>query len=115
MFSLTSVPGMPEFNLMSLLHGTEEIFIEKPLEAGTKYTVQEHLMDFQDKGSGALLVIDSEVRESETKVLQSTVRSSMFIVGKGGFGHKGFITMSKYPEPPKRQPDFVAEEKTMLN
>ena len=62
-----------------------------------------------------MLVIDSEIREGDTGILQSTVRTSCFIVGIGGFGHKGVVSMPPYPDPPQRLPDHVAEEKTGEN
>ena len=115
MQELLDVPGMPEFNLMKLLHGSEDVFIEKPLSPGKTYVMQEYIKDWQDKKSGALMILDTEIREKDTNTLQSTVRTSLFIMGQGGFGHKGFVKMPAYPEPPKRQPDFVAEEVTNVN
>ena len=44
--NITEVPGLPEFNPMSLLHGTEDVFIEKPLVPGTKYIVTDKFKDF---------------------------------------------------------------------
>ena len=64
--NITEVPGLPEFNPMSLLHGTEDVFIQKPLEPGTKYIVTDKFKDFQDKGSGALMIVDSEIREKDS-------------------------------------------------
>jgi acyl dehydratase len=42
------------------------------------------------------------------------VRSSLFIRGVGGFGHKG-IVKNPFPEVPKRAPDMTVEEKTTSN
>ena len=92
-----SIPGLPEFNPMTLLHGTEDVFIEQPIKPDTKYVVQEEIKDFQDKKSGALMVIDTQIRESDTNALQSTVRTGLFIMGQGGFGHKGVVDMPKHP------------------
>ena len=86
---------------MQLLHGEETITIEKPLKHDTKYVVQEKIVDLQDKGKGAVLIFDAEIREAETKALQSTVRSSLFVRGIGGFGHKGTVK-NPFPEIPKR-------------
>lgn len=68
----------------------------------------------QDKGKGAVLIFDAEVREADTKELQSVVRSSLFVRGIGGFGYKGKVK-NVFPEIPKRQPDLVAEEPTTKN
>lgn len=109
-----SVPGLPAFNPMMLLHGEEEITVHAPLMADTKYTVHEKIADVQDKGKGGLLIFDSEIFETETKKLQSVVRSSLFVRGLGGFGHKGTIKQV-YPKAPKRAPDMSKEEKTSPN
>ena len=42
------------------------------------------------------------------------MRSGFFIVGQGGFGHKGIVE-TRYPEPPQRQPDLLTEEKIPKN
>jgi len=60
------------------------------------------------------LIFDAEVREADTKELQSVVRSSLFVRGIGGFGYKGKVK-NVFPEIPKRQPDLVAEEPTTKN
>ena len=109
-----NVPGMPAFNPMMLLHGEESVIAHKPLVPGTTYEVQEKIADLQDKGKGALLIFDSELRDIESKELVSTVRSSLFIRGMGGFGYKGTV-QTAYPKAPKRKPDVVREEKTEKN
>lgn len=65
----------------------------------------------QDKGKGAVLIFDAEIREKETNLLQSTVRSSLFVRGLGGFGYKGTVK-NPFPAIPKRAPDMTKEEKT---
>ena len=70
--------------------------------------------DFQDKGKGALLILDNEIRDAETNELCVTVRMSLFIRGIGGFGYKGTIK-TEYPKNPKRAPDMIKEEKTVKN
>lgn len=109
-----SVPGLPAFNPMMLLHGEEEVTIHAPLMVDTKYTVKESIADVQDKGKGGLLIFDSEIYETETNKLQSVVRSSLFVRGLGGFGHKGTIKQV-FPKPPKRAPDMSKEEATSPN
>lgn len=106
-----TIPGMPSFNPMMLLHGEESITIEKPVEPGMTYVVEENIADLQDKGKGGLLIFDAKIKEKETGELVSTVRSSLFIRGIGGFGHKGTV-VTKYPKPPKRAPDMEKEEVT---
>ena len=108
------IPGVPPFNPMMLLHGEEQVTFEKPLQAGAKYIVEESAVDFQDKGKGALLIFDAKILEAESRDLVSTVRSSLFVRGIGGFGYKGTVK-SSIPKAPKRDPDFVKEEPTQKN
>lgn len=42
------------------------------------------------------------------------MRSSLFVRGLGGFGHKGTIK-NVFPEIPKRAPDMTCEETTNSN
>lgn len=109
-----SIEGIPPFNPMTLLHGEESITMYKPLKTNGKYMIKEKVADLQDKGKSFILVFDSEIREADTKDLTAVVRSSLFVRSKGGFGHKGTIK-NKYPDIPKRNPDFVGEETTSKN
>ena len=68
----------------------------------------------QDKGKGAVLMFDAEIREKATGEMQSVVRSSLFVRGIGGFGYKGTVK-NPFPKIPKRAPDMVSEEKTTDN
>ena len=108
------IPGLPEFNPMQLLHGEEAVICHKKLEPGVKYHVQEKIVDVQDKGKGALAIFDTDITNTETKELATTVRTSLFIRGIGGFGHKGTVS-TKYPKIPKRAPDAERDEPTNKN
>ena len=108
------IPGIPPFNPMQLLHGEETITIEQPLKTDTKYVVQEKIVDLQDKGKGSVLIFDAEIREVATNALQSTVRSSLYVRGLGGYGYKGSVK-NPFPAIPKRAPDMSVEEKTTKN
>lgn len=63
------IPGIPPFNPMMLLHGEEQINFNQPVKVDTKYIIQEKMVDMQDKGKGGVLIIDSEIREAESKEL----------------------------------------------
>jgi hypothetical protein len=83
------IPGFPKFNPMSLLHGEESVTFIKPIEPDVKYNVTDKVADIQDKGKGALLVVDGEIKNAETGEHVATVQTSLFIRGLGGFGYKG--------------------------
>lgn len=99
---------------MHLLHGEEQVTFNTPLKVDTKYIVQERMLDIQDKGKNALLIVESEIREVETKVLQSTIRTSLFVRGIGGFGYKGTVK-NQFPKAPTRAPDMTQAEITTKN
>jgi hypothetical protein len=85
------VPGMPEYNLMMGLHGEETLFFHKPMQVGKTYSMQETVVDMQDKGSAGLLILDIEIREADSQDLCVTIRMGLFLRGLGGFGYKGTI------------------------
>merc|ERR1711957_1112921 len=99
------IEGMPKFNPMMILHGEESVYFIKPIESGVKYSVTDKVSDIQDKGKGALLVIDGEIRIAETGEHVCTVQFSLFIRGLGGFGYKG-KGGKVYPTAPKRASDI---------
>jgi len=108
------IEGVPKFNPMMILHGEESVYFIKPIESGVKYTVTDKVSDIQDKGKGALLVIDGEIRIAETGEHVCTVQFSLFIRGLGGFGYKG-KGGKVYPAAPKRASDIEIEDKTEEN
>lgn len=99
---------------MMLLHGEEQLTIHEPVKTDTKYIIQEKMVDLQDKGKGGVMIVDSEITDSSTNKLQSVTRTSLFVRGLGGFGHKGTIK-NPFPAVPKRAPDMVKEEPTTKN
>ena len=59
--------------------------------------------------------VEASITDSVTKDLMATVITNLYVRGAGGFGHKGHMK-SKIPKAlPKREPDFVTEEKTTPN
>ena len=107
-----SIPGFPDFNPMMLLHGEEHLEILGKIEGEKEYTVQEKIIDCQDKGKITILMIEAQIRDSEKGQVVAKVVTSIVIRGVGGYGHKGTIKI-KYPTAPKdRKPDLSFETKT---
>lgn len=109
-----SVPGMPTFNPMMLLHGEESLEVHKPIEPDMVLAVQETLVDLQDKTKATVMVIQTDAVDKESGDLIFRVITNLFIRGIGGFGNKGKIKIS-IPPAPKTNPDHVIEEKTLPN
>lgn len=110
----STIPGMPSFNPMMLLHGEESLEILKPIEPEMNLIIQESIADLQDKKKATVMVVLTEAKDKETGEVVFRIYSNLFIRGIGGFGHKGTIKNS-FPSAPKRQPDHVSTEKTTKN
>lgn len=82
---LTSFPGLPSFNPMSLVHGEESLTIHRKPEIGAEYEITEKIVDCQDKKSGAMIVMETQIKRKQTDQVDATVLSGMFIRGLGGW------------------------------
>ena len=112
--AMTSVPGMPSFNPMMLLHGEEKLEVYSPIQADTTLSVAESVYDLQDKGKATVMVILSEIKDKETGELKAKIYMTLFIRGIGGFGNKGKY-QNPLPNAPKTAPHKSSEEKTDAN
>eukprot|EP00347_Sterkiella_histriomuscorum_P000094 403377208 len=105
-----STPGLPEFNPIMILHGSEEVNIIKPLEPGRKYKVTERAKDVQDKGKMTIVVGESVVSAAENdQDIYAVVTGQTIIRGLGGFGFKGATKLTVYPTKPNDPPTFTTE------
>src|SRR6266851_3956337 len=75
-----------DFDRALLVHAEQAFELHRPLPvAGTSRAVAT-VRGIYDKGSGALVVIESEAVDAATGEPLVTARSSTFIRGEGGFG-----------------------------
>jgi acyl dehydratase len=96
------LPGC-DINLAQVVHGSQEIVVEKPLPAdasGLKLTTR--ISDVWDKGKAAIIVQEAEARDANGDLVYTT-RSSIFVKGEGGFG--GDRGPTNKTELPERTPD----------
>ena len=98
------------FNPTMLLHGEQDLVLHKPVPARAKVENTGRVSDVYDKGKGALVVVETEIRD-ESGALLCTNRFSAFIRGEGGFG--GESGPAPGNEAPARDPDHVAESTTL--
>jgi len=91
------MPGV-DVDLLSALHGRQELTIHKPLPASGAVTATSRIADVYDKGSAAIIV-------TETSTEYFTSRISIFVKGEGGFG--GSRGPSATVPSPDRAPDEV--------
>jgi acyl dehydratase len=90
------MPGI-DIDLLSALHGRQELLLHKPLPASGSVTATSRVADVYDKGSAAIIV-------TETQCEYFTSRISIFARGEGGFG--GSRGPSLAQEPPSHAPDL---------
>ena len=65
--------------------GEQEIELHQPLPTEAEFTTESRVADVFDKGKAALLVMESNSKDTAGKPL-FTVRMGLFLRGEGGFG-----------------------------
>ncbi|XVQ07563.1 MaoC/PaaZ C-terminal domain-containing protein [Spirillospora sp. CA-255316] len=92
-----------EFDRTALLHADQRVEVHSPIPADGSAVVEARLDGIHDKGSGALVRIAADVRETGTGKALCTTRLGYFVRGEGGFGGQ--------PAPPEawREPAGEAD------
>lgn len=102
-----AVAARPEFgdiDRTKLVHAEQGFELHRPLPVEGRARVTGRVVGIQDKGSGALVSMESVAVDAATGELLATATSSVFIRGEGGFGgERGVSAPSRIPE---RAPDF---------
>jgi acyl dehydratase len=98
------------FNPAKLLHGGQEIVLHRPLPTGAKVHNTGRVAAVYDKGSGAVVVVETETSLVSGEAL-CTNRFSAFIRGEGGFG--GDPGPAAAPPLPDRAPDVEITSATL--
>ena len=104
-----SYPGI-EIELARVLHGSQRVEVHRPIPTAGKATAMVRVADVWDKGSAAVVVTETSVRDLDDSPLW-TATSSIFARGEGGFG--GERGPSTALPPPDRAPDVVIETPTL--
>src|SRR4051812_28157403 len=73
-----NMPGI-DVDLVAALHGRHELVIHEPLPVSGRARTRSRIVDVQDKGGAAVIVI-------EAQTAYFTSRTSIFVKGAGGFG-----------------------------
>jgi acyl dehydratase len=106
---LAQVPGL-ELNLAMLLHGEQEVILQRPLPPEATLVTSARVAEIYDKGKAALVILEAESRDAAGELL-FTNRFSLFARGEGGFG--GDSGPKAGNQPPERAPDAVIESPTL--
>jgi acyl dehydratase len=99
-----------EFDRAMLVHAEQSLTLHAPLPVEGRASITSKLEGIYDKGSGALVVTESQAVHAATGRPLVTTTSSAFIRGEGGFG--GDRGPSASWERPAREPDAKASATT---
>jgi acyl dehydratase len=113
---LGGCPGIPDFNMMSLLHGEEWIEFIKPLPNSGSILYQSEIVDLEDKGKGTVICVQIRLYSKEDKSLLSVITCNLFVRGLKGEGVKSVGPLkSTLPKVPNSQPIKQVTVKTQPN
>jgi acyl dehydratase len=99
-------------NPVMILHGSQSIELHRELPADVKLTLQGELVEVWDKGSAAVLGLQTTATDDKGKLFTS--KASIFARGSGGFGGERGPSTKGVNAPPERAPDHVIEDETRL-
>ncbi|XP_036317484.1 LOW QUALITY PROTEIN: peroxisomal multifunctional enzyme type 2 [Rhagoletis pomonella] len=100
-------------DLTNVLHGEQYLEICDDLPISGTLTTTGKVFDIMDKGSGAVVVTNSDTYDESGRLLVKN-QSSIFVVGAGKFGGKKSPIAGVVPTvaAPKRNPDAIIQYKT---
>lgn len=94
---------LPSAEIAGFVHGEQSLTVHSPLPPTGRVTVTAVIREIYDKGSGALVEVESVVRDAESGEPLATLVNGTFARGEGGFG--GPRGESVPWERPSREPD----------
>ncbi len=80
------LPDTGGANLKMLLHAEQAFTLHKPMAVQGALRSSSQIAEVWDKGSGGLIVLETELTDLADSAPLATMRSSLFIRGDGGFG-----------------------------
>ena len=104
-----SYPGI-EIELARVLHGSQRVDVHRPIPTAGKARAAVRVADVWDKGSAAVVVTETLVRDLDDQPLW-TATSSIFARGEGGFGGERGPSTSN--PSPAREPDALIYTATL--
>lgn len=99
-----------EFDLTKLVHAAQQVEVPGPLPTSGAVLTTSRVANMYDKGTAALVVIESDSIDEDTGALLFRTTSSLYIAGAGGWGgDRG--PRSSWSQP-TREPDHQVEYDT---
>jgi acyl dehydratase len=103
---LSPLAALGEFDPAMLVHGEQAIELDGPMPTEGTVRTTSRIAGIYDKGSGALVIIESTSVDARTGAGRFRSRTGLFIRGEGGFGgDRG--PSSNRNRPPERDADHV--------
>lgn len=75
----------PDVDSAKTLHAAQAFTLHRPLEAAGELETTSEIVGVYDKGSGALVEVESTARDGAGETV-ATIQMAMFVLGSGGFG-----------------------------
>jgi acyl dehydratase len=94
-----------ELNVARLLHGEQGVEIYRPLPADAELTMHSHISQVWDKGKAAVIGVKADFNDADGPVFST--RSTLFVIGGGGFGGEPGPSTRDLNRPPERAPDLT--------
>ncbi|WP_249010682.1 MaoC/PaaZ C-terminal domain-containing protein [Conexibacter sp. DBS9H8] len=94
-----------ELDLTKVVHAEQSLTWSGALPAAATVRIESTVTDVYDKGAGALMVSETVVSDTRTRVVRMRARTSVFVRDAGGFG--GDRGPSEAWAVPERTPDHV--------
>jgi acyl dehydratase len=92
---------------VGVVHGEQSISLAGPIPLAGRVHLSKVLLDVFDKGSGALVVMETRITLADGGVYLGSARSSLFAQGKGNFGGPRGPAQRQEWSRPERTPDEV--------
>jgi acyl dehydratase len=99
-------------NPVMILHGSQAIELQRELPPDVKLTLQGELVGLWDKGSAAVIEIETTASDDSGVLFKS--KAGIFARGAGGFGGDRGPSTKGVNAPPERAPDHVVSDDTRI-
>jgi acyl dehydratase len=93
-----------DFPLHQVVHGAQALEVHAPIGPSGDVLTRTRVAGIHDKGSGALVVLQTRADDRTSGKAVFTATTSLFVTGQGGFGGDRGPASPKL-EPPARAPD----------